>query len=200
MQFTSSTSAGNLETMDIGTAIRKVRVRRTLGGIFLVFALLFVLLGGLKGLYGILVADATFTSRFSAGIASLIRQLYEHTTGIDLAWRLAPAPDFRSLNNPGNIGFIFCIAIGCIGRYIWDSGSNLQIEIVKAKKRAQGRKWERELEGETSGGQRGVNINIVVNPTPEDEWYKKPGGIILIGVATAALGQWLNLLLGLAKL
>lgn len=186
--------------MDLRTAIKKVRVKRTFAAVFVVFASLFVLTGALKAAYAILASDTTAMSRISLGLASLIWQIYDHTRVIEWVWRWAPMPDSRKLNSAGNFGFVFCLCIGFIGSYLWGSASSLQNEIAKALERAQRKRWERELDGETAERPRVAQVNIFINPVSEDAWYQKPLGMILIGVAIGTLGQWTNLMLGLVKL
>lgn len=185
--------------MDLGTAIKRVRAKRISGGILILLGLLLLVTGGLKGLYFVLTSDATITSKLSIGIASLIQKLYQHTQSIDWIWRLAPAPNSRQLNSAGNFGFVFCMAVLFVGRSLWDSASSLQKAIMKAKDEAQRKKWERELGQREVAAQRDLRMNVVVKSMPEDEWYKKPFGIIVLGIAVATLGQWINLALGLAK-
>lgn len=43
-----------------------------------------------------------------------------------------------------------------------------------------------------------LQINIELEQ--EDEWYKRPVGLFLLGGAIAVFGQWLNLQFGLVKL
>ena len=42
-----------------------------------------------------------------------------------------------------------------------------------------------------------LQINIELEQ--KDQWYKRPVGLVLLGVAIAIFGQWLNLQFGLVK-
>ena len=61
--------------------------------------------------------------------------------------------------------------------------------------------WEQELmnqHGQISGVKPDV-LQINIELDQKDQWYKRPVGLILLGVAIAILGQWANLQFGLVK-
>lgn len=186
--------------MNLRTAKKHVALLRLLGATLMCVSFLFITTGALKAVYAVLTSAPDLGS-INANLANLIHVIYVKTPCIDWIWRAAPTPDMLHLNSEGNFGFLLCMSIGFIGRKIWDSASELKAAIAKALRDVQSRKWERELNNDQTSDESAeeVNVNITVMPSSEDEWYKRPTGLLLLGVAIAALGQWVNLQLGLAK-
>lgn len=192
--------------MRIGVARKQVWLRMLVGAGLVLIAAVNVLLGGLQGIHAVLISDTSILAKVSRDIANLIYLLYVKTGPfLERAWQVAPVPDFRTqtflnvdfISHPGNIGWAFFIALGVLGRMIWQSGTALKAEIRKSEKEARGLHWQRELGAASHSGDQ---FDIVVHLPSDDEWFKRPLGMIVIGVAITALAQWVNLRLGLATL
>ena len=55
-----------------------------------------------------------------------------------------------------------------------------------------------EQRGQISGARPDV-LQINIELDQKDQWYKRPVGLLLLGVAIAIMGQWVNLQFGLVK-
>lgn len=82
---------------------------------------------------------------------------------------------------------------------MWDSASHLSLRVKKTIQRVEELGWERELMGQSGQISEGkpdvLQINIELDQ--KDQWYKRPLGLLLLGIAIAVLGQWANLRFGL---
>lgn len=101
---------------------------------------------------------------------------------------------------------LLCFSMFVSGGIAHRAAFYLKEQLTQALGAAQQAKWQAELLGDQPTGPNTTNIgNHVhiysapsVSPGP---WWTRPSGLLLIavvgGVASAVLGQWLNLLLGL---
>jgi hypothetical protein len=84
---------------------------------------------------------------------------------------------------------------------MWDSASRLKSRIDDNIKRVEERVWEQELlaqQGMVTGA-KPDDLQINIELEQKNQWYKRPIGIILLGVAIGILVQWANLKFGLLK-
>jgi len=96
---------------------------------------------------------------------------------------------------------LFIALCGAIGRIMWDSAANLSARVAKTIRKVEELGWEQELMGQKGhvAGAKPDVLQINIDLEQKDQWYKRPIGLILLGVAIAALGQWVNLQFGLVK-
>lgn len=187
--------------MKIFEAKKRITRQRLVAVIVMVAATLFLACAGLKSAYFTLNGDTSALSSLSRGLQRLIYAVYERTQFISWFWELAPVINPKEPNTPGNFSFLFIVVCGAIGRIMWDSASNLSSRIKKTIQRVEELGWERELmaqQGHVPGAKPDV-LQINIELDQKDQWYKRPIGLLLLGVAIAIVGQWANLQFGLVK-
>jgi hypothetical protein len=84
---------------------------------------------------------------------------------------------------------------------IWDSASHLAARIKRTIQRVEELGWEQTLLGQQGqfAGQKPDVLQINIDLEQRDQWYKRPLGLLLLGIAIAVLAQWANLRFGLVK-
>lgn len=184
------------------TQAEKRRFRlRVLSLTLMVGAVLFLLAGAQKSLYVLLQQAEGPFSRLAYSIQALIDTVYENTQFFSIIWEAAPVATFpQELNSSGNWGFVFILAILFLGRVMWDSASVLGQRIKRTRERVQELRWEREMDGKApvpSSDDTNL-IQVTVDLENKERWYKRPSGIVLLGIVVAVAGQWLNLRFGFA--
>lgn len=166
----------------------------------MVGAMLFLLVGAQKTLYILLQQAQGPFSRIAESIQTLIGAVYENTQFLGVIWETAPVATYpQELNSSGNWGFVFIMAILLLGRVMWDSASVLAQRIKRTRERVQELRWEREMDGKAPvpSSDDANLIQVTVDLERKERWYKRPAGIVLLGIAIAVAGQWLNLRLGI---
>jgi hypothetical protein len=188
-----------MPTISLKRAQQRVIRRRILGAAIMLVSLVLIVCAILKSIYFLLENDVGPFSGIAYTIRLAIHSLFQATHRLP-SWELAPLVDPRMLNLPGNYGFIFLVSCLVIGRKIWDSAARLSSRITERLRKVEERGWERELMGQQGQlqGARPDVLEITIALDQEDEWYKRPVGLILLAVAGGVLLQWLNLKLGLA--
>jgi hypothetical protein len=143
------------------------------------------------------------TTPLSNVVGSIVRYLieliYQHTQFAGFFWNAAPVIDVHSWNTPGNFGFLFTVLSWLIGCSFWGNATLLSSRIKSTRKRVEEIRWENELLGQQNiaGGERPDLLQVNIAIDQQDQWYEKPAGMILIGVAIAVLAQLINLKFGL---
>lgn len=187
--------------MKIFEAKRRVTKHRILSVAIMVISVTFFILAALKSIYFVMASDVSAFSAISQAIQGLVQLIYENTQFLSFFWQWAPVINPQNLNTSGNFGMLFIALCGAIGRVMWDSAASLSLRIAKTIRKVEELGWEKELMGQTNQTARTkpdiLQINIDLDQ--KDQWYKRPVGLILLGVAVAALGQWVNLQFGLIK-
>jgi hypothetical protein len=187
--------------MKISEAKKRITMQRIVSAIVVLVALIFLVCAALKSIYLTLQGDMTAFSSVSRGIQRLVYVIYERTQFVSWFWEWAPILSPKDLNTTGNWGGLFIMTCGFIGRVMWDSASHLSLRVKKTIQRVEELGWERELMGQSgqiSGGKPDV-LQINIDLDQKDQWYKRPIGLLLLGVAIAVLGQWANLHFGLVN-
>jgi len=188
--------------MKIYEAKKRITRQRICATIVMVVSMLFFACAALKSIYFSMAGDTTAFSPLSRGIQRLVYFIYERTQFVSWVWEKAPVINPKELNTPGNLGFLFVVVSGAIGQTMWASASNLSLRIKKTILRIEELGWEQELlaqRGQMTGAKPDV-LQINIELEQKDQWYKRPAGLLLLGVTIAIFGQWLNLKFGLAKL
>lgn len=165
-------------------------------------SVLFFTFATLKSIYFSMAGDTTALSSLSRGVQRMIYFIYERTKFFSYFWEWAPVINPKEPNTPGNLGFLFVVVCGAIGRTMWDSASSLSWRIKKTIQKVEELGWEQELmaqRGQIAGAKPDV-LQINIELEQKEQWYKRPIGLLLLGVAIAILGQWMNLQFGLVKL
>lgn len=187
--------------MKIIEAKKRVTHLRLLSVVVMCTAVLFFSCAALKSIYFAMTGDTTAFSVVSRAVQRLVYFIYERTQFVSWVWDVAPIINPRELNTSGNLGFFFIAVCGAIGRIMWDSAAHLSSRIAKTIQRVEELGWEQALlaqQGIVAGAKPDV-LQINIDLDQKDQWYKRPIGLLLIGVAIAVLGQWANLRFGLVK-
>jgi hypothetical protein len=187
--------------MKIYHAKKRIMSQKIFAMVVMIISVLFFACAALKSIYFSMADDTTVLSALSHGGQRLIYFIYERTQFVSWFWEWAPVINLKEPNTSGNLGFLFVVVCGAIGRTMWDSASSLSARIKKTIMRVEELEWEQELMGQRGQIRRAkpdvLQINIELEQ--KDQWYKRPIGLLLLGVAIAIAGQWLNLKLGLVK-
>ena len=92
-----------------------------------------------------MAGDTTAFSSLSLGVQRLVYFIYEKTQFVSWFWEWAPVINPKEPNTPGNLGFLFVVVCGAIGRTMWDSASSLSSRIKKTILKVEELGWEQEL-------------------------------------------------------
>jgi hypothetical protein len=187
--------------MKISDAKKRIARQRLIAVAIMAIAALFLACSGLKSIYFALQGDTTALSTLTQALQRLVYAIYERTQFVAWFWEWAPVINTKEPNTAGNFGFLFVVVCGFIGRDIWDSASTLSSRVKKTIKRVEESGWEEELAGQPRpiAGTKPDVLQINIEVGKDDEWFKRPFGLVLLGVAIAVLGQWANLKFGLIK-
>jgi hypothetical protein len=188
--------------MKIYDAKKRITRQRVFATVIMIVSTLLFACAALKSIYFSMAGDTTALSGLSRGVQRLVYFIYERTQFIAWFWEWAPVINPKELNTPGNLGFLFVVVCGAIGRIMWDSASNLSSRIKKTIMKVEELGWEQELMGQRGQftGTKPDVFQINIELDQKDQWYKRPVGLLLLGIAIAIFAQWLNLKLGLVKL
>src|SRR6266702_4400323 len=188
-----------MKSMKISEAQRRVTTLRIISTIIIATSVLLLVCGTLKGLYAGMAEDSGPFQFLSQAIQKAVFFVYERTQIISGVWKLAPTLNPQVLNSSGNFGFLFVTCCGAIGRVMWNSASHLANRITKTIQRVEELKWEQTLlteQGQLAGVKPDV-LQISIELEQKDQWYKRPMGLLSIGIAIAVLAQFMNLKFGL---
>lgn len=188
--------------MKIYEAKKRITRQRVFAIVIMVVSIIFFACAALKSIYFSMAGDTTPFSPLSRAIQRLVYFIYERTQFVSWVWEQAPVINPKEFNTLGNLGFLFVVVSGAIGQTMLASASNLSLRIKKTILRIEELGWEQELmaqRGQITAAKPDV-LQINIELEQKDQWYKRPVGLLLLGVAIAIFGQWLNLQFGLAKL
>lgn len=187
--------------MKIYQAKKWVKIQRTLAVIIMATSTMFLVFTALKSIYFSMNGDATAFASISQGIQRGIYFIYQRTQFLSWFWETAPIFTPKVLNTSGNFGLLFIAVCGAIGRIIWDSATNLSNRISKTILKVEEIGWERELMKQNGQIQteKVDLLQINIDLKQEDQWYTRPIGLVLLGIAVAVLGQLANLKFGLVS-
>lgn len=180
---------------------RRVSRMRALSLIILSVSAVVFLVSALKSIAWAVHSDTTALASLAQGIQRLIHLVYEKTQFLSWVWQVAPVVNPRELNSSGNYGVLFITCCGALGHLMLDSANHLSVRIKKTIRRVEEFGWEQALLAQQglASGQKPDVLQINIDLQQKDQWYKRPHGLILLGVAIAVLGQWANLQFGLVK-
>lgn len=188
--------------MTILEAKKWIKMQRSLAAAIWVISALLFACAALKSIHVSMEGGTTALSPLTHGIQRGVYSIYQATQFASMLWEWAPVLNPQVLNTSGNFGFLLIVIAGAIGRMIWASAADLSARIAKTIKKVEELGWEQELRGQrgqiTNAKPDVLQINIDLNQ--KDQWYKRPVGLILLGVAVAVLGQLANLKFGFVKL
>ncbi len=187
--------------MKIFEAKKRVMRLRIVATIIMAISALFIICGAMKGIYAGVAGDASPFQFLSQGIQKAVFFVYERTQIISWIWKFAPTLNPQQFNSPGTLGFLFVTCCGAIGRVMWNSASHLANRIAKTIQRIEELGWEQALLKQ-QGLLTSVNADVLqisIELEQKDQWYKRPIGLVFIGVAIAVIAQLVNLKFGFIK-
>lgn len=182
-------------------AKKRVIYWRVLAIVLMLTSALFFVCGVLNGLYAGVVGDTGPFQFISHLIQNAVIFVYERTNIIKLIYKIAPTPSLQTLNSSDNLGIVFETCCFAIGRVIWNSASHLNNRIAKTLQNAEEQVWKQDLlqqRGQLNGVKTDF-LQISIELEQKDQWYKRPSGFVLLGVAVAVIAQLVNLEFGLMK-
>lgn len=187
--------------MKIIQAQRRASRLRILSLAILIGFVLIFLVSGLKSIAWAVQGDTTALAPLAQGIQRLIYFVYEKTQLFSWVWHVAPVVNPRELNSSGNYGFLFVTCCGALGRVMLDSANHLSARIKKTILRIEEQGWEQGLLAQQGivSEQKPDVLQINIDLQQKDQWYKRPLGLVLLGITIAVLGQWANLQFGLVR-
>ena len=146
---------------------------------------------------------ASFLWKIGDLLQNACNLVYQKTIFLKPLWSVTPRYDIANPFNVDFLLFIGMIAILGMGAYIRDSGKQLAKEVATVKKRARDEIWLRSM---LPQDQKGTVINqpasvMVLNlPMPPSEaknWWERPVGLLLMGLAITYIGALLTKISGL---
>lgn len=187
--------------MTLLEAMRIVRWRKAISICVICIAFLFLVFGALKSFAWAASTDLSMLAPVTRAGHELVVMLYQRTHYLlSWFWEFAPVLSLTALNSAGNYGFLFLFVCMFLMRMIWDSAIHLDYRIKSTLRQAEERSWERQLSHSGVTTQENSTVlELRIQLSQKDQWYKRPLGIVLLSVAGGVLLQWLNLRLGLTK-
>lgn len=185
--------------LNINTARKKAGFNFKFGllGVF-VFGFL-VLIYILKSLYVNIDHAGYLNTVIGRLVASPTSFLYQYTDWIPLIWDKSKILDHQKLASEGNYWFAGLVAGLFYSLSKIQEALAMQARIAKAE-----RKIEDELLENDARKAKGVaeipnreSLELLVNVSPPDPWFKKPFGIVSLGIFTALAGKFLMVKFGL---
>lgn len=194
--------------LTVGQAYRRARCYTLLAWLIGAVCIGFYLLSGLKA--GAIATQHYAEWRYPFSLAGWVVQraalfVYELPAG-DLFWQAVKPmnPPLWLIQPVVLVSGVLLLLSGLMSR----AASALRKGLQEALTAVQQARWQREMDGERPGPRGGDQIGVQINlhqqlPMPKMPWWTKPWGLLLIalvgGAASAVVGQWLNLQLGLVR-
>lgn len=186
--------------MTLIEAMRIVRQRKAISICVICIAFLLLVFGVLESFAWAASTDSSMLLPVTRIGHEFVVVLYQQTQFLSWFWELAPTLSPTDLNSSGNYGFLFLLACMLLMRVIRDSAIHLNQRIKSTLQRAEEQSWEKQLpHSRVTTQENPMVFELRVQLTQEDQWYKRPLGIVLLIITGGVLLQWLNLHLGLAK-
>lgn len=181
--------------MNLAQAKTRVTVCRFIGFTIMFTTAVAFVLSILNSLFAGLDGDTTPFAELSQSIQRGIYYLYQNSQQISFMWEIAPIIEPRNLNSTGNYYFLLIIFSHMIGRIFWQYANDLSARIKDTLKRVEGLNWENDLRRK-SGVPTTDKVDILqinIELESKDQWYKKPFGLVVVGVTITLIVQLINL-------
>lgn len=186
--------------MTIFEAMRVVRRRKAISICVICIAFLFLMFGALKSFAWAASTDLSMLAPMTRAGHELVIMFYQRTQFLSWFWEFSPILSLTDLNSAGNYGFLFLLVCMFLMRMIWDSAIHLEHRIKSTLRQAEEQSWERQLSHSGVTTQKNSTVlELRIQLSQKDQWYKRPLGIVLLTVAGGVVLQWLSLRLGLIK-
>ncbi len=140
--------------------------------------------------------------RLGYGLQEICQLIYQQTYFLLPLWKITPVID---IYRPWSIDTLFLFGIMVVfamGAYIRDCGSQLAADVATIRKKARDELWLRSMlpQNQATVINQPANVLVLNLPMPPGEvknWWERPIGILLIGLATTYIGALVTKLTGL---
>jgi YniB-like protein len=185
--------------MNLVEAKKRVTKQRIISAAIIIVSVIFFVLVVLKSIYISVADNPPIFHDINIEIQRLVQPIYKSTHFLLWFWKWTPVPNIMALNTSGNYGLLFILLCGAIGRIMWQSAEILSSRLSRMTQKIKDLEWEREIirQHDQSVDAELDMLQINIELERKEQWYKRPVGLLLFGVAVAVLGQWANLRFGL---
>jgi len=181
---------------------KKARLKFWLGSIGALAFGFTTLIALLKSIHVSLSDMGTIGSNLSDLVGKLINFIYSYTDFLpifwDTVWVKLPILDTRNLLQESNYYFFGLFAVTLISIIQIQDSFWIRSKINKAKRKIDDELLERDIKkqsGLIEGGKPDI-LELEINIGSPDPWYKRPSGIIAIGLFVAIVGRIIASFLG----
>ena len=188
--------------MKLRDSEKTARIKFWLGSIgALVFGFT-TLIALLKSIYVSLRDMGTIGSNLSDLVGKLINYIYSYTDFLtifwDTVWVKLPILDTRNLLQESNYYFFGLFAATLISIIQIQDSFWIRSKINKAKRKIDDELLERDIKKQSGliEGKKPDILELEINIGSPDPWYKRPSGIIAIGLFVAIVGRIVASFLG----
>jgi hypothetical protein len=162
----------------------------------------------LKGVY-FLASSPGANSLIPLGtvLRQIIAEIYPRHAVTIWLWRTAPTFTLDPLLTAGNCGFAFVVAVLLAASQMIGSARHLQNRVKGAHEQAEKDRWRDSLNPAPQQlppqlvAQAGIMLlqNLQIIPSADDQWYKRPLGIVALAIVGTVIAAAITLMLGLTK-
>lgn len=188
--------------MKLRDSEKKARLKFWLGSIGALAFGFTTLIALLKSIHVSLSDMGTIGSNLSDLVGKLINFIYSYTDFLpifwDTVWVKLPILDTRNLLQESNYYFFGLFAVTLISIIQIQDSFWIRSKINKAKRKIDDELLERDIKkqsGLIEGGKPDI-LELEINIGSPDPWYKRPSGIIAIGLFVAIVGRIIASFLG----
>jgi hypothetical protein len=193
---------GSSTAMTVSEANRKAihmkRLGRALMGITALQFAMFTVLFAYQ--FGALLSR--LIPKLGYGLQDMCNLIYQKTTFLLPLWKITPLID---IYRPWSIDTLFLFGIVVVftmGAYIRDCGRKLAADVAEIRKKARDELWLRSMlpQDQATVINQPANVLILSLPMPPEvvkNWWERPPGILLMGLAITYIGALVTKVTGL---
>ncbi|MGH8420210.1 MAG: YniB family protein [Pseudomonas sp.] len=146
---------------------------------------------------------ATPLSGLGYQLQNLCLVVYRHTSFLQPLWDVTPRVDVHQPLSPDMLMFIGIMIVIAAGAYIRGCGKQLSDDVAAIRKKARDELWLRSMLPKDPAAtviNQPASVTVLTLQMPPGEvknWWERPAGIILVGLATTYFGAFLTRVSGL---
>ena len=171
-------------------AYKKSRRHKTIGWTISLFSFVLLIMALILALYRATEFDNSIFYQVSSLLNQITVYIFQNTQWplFRELWAYAPQLHYPNIFVEENLKFLAVLCSLMAGMIMVDSGVHLSKRIDKVRHKAEEKKWERSMDGESV-----VNDTLTIEIITEskDSWYKRPAGILAMAVVG---GYFVNIL------
>lgn len=136
-------------------------------------------------------------------LQNLCLVVYRHTSFLQPLWDVTPRVDVHQPLSPDMLMFIGIMIVIAAGAYIRGCGKQLSDDVAAIRKKARDELWLRSMLPKDPAAtviNQPASVTVLTLQMPPGEvknWWERPAGIILVGLATTYFGAFLTRVSGL---